>query len=105
MTKAATLLLCSFVMRCAFGLEGGDELRVSEIQRYCQSAQQCALVYTRCDSCGCGVAINETFVAAHNQNLAALCASYHGPHCDKVCPVAEPVCVLGLCVMQPSLAL
>ena len=77
-------------------------LRISETQRYCQSAKQCTLVYTRCDSCDCGSAINETFAAAHNQNLEALCAGFEGAHCDMVCPIAKPACVLGLCFMQPN---
>ena len=92
-------------LQAALASEHGSALEVGESQRYCASAKQCTLVYTRCDSCECGVAVNESFAAAHNRNLEALCASYDGGHCDKVCPIAKPMCVLGLCIMQPNTSL
>ena len=98
------LMLCGW-SQLVFALEAESALRVGEFQRYCQAANECALVYTRCDSCECGVALNESFAAAHNRNLEALCASYEGAQCDKVCPPAKAMCVMGLCIMQPSRSL
>jgi hypothetical protein len=101
------VLLLSGWSQLVFALEADSALRVGEFQRYCHAANECALVYTRCDSCECGVALNESFAAAHNRNLEALCssnegASYKRAHCDKVCAPAKPMCVMGLCIMQPS---
>ena len=99
---AAVALTAAAQTSIALAAEPGTVLRVIESQRYCDSARQCTLVYTRCDSCGCGVAIRDSFAAAHNRNLEALCASYDGAHCDKLCPIARPMCVMGLCIMQPN---
>ena len=106
------VLMLSGWSQLVFALEAESALRVGEFQRYCHAAKECALVYTRCDSCECGVALNESFAAAHNRNLEALCtsnegtsnggASDEGAPCDKVCPPAKPMCVMGLCIMQPS---
>ena len=99
------VLMLSGWSQLMFALEAESALRVGEFQRYCHAASECALVYTRCGSCECGVALNESFAAAHNRNLEALCASYQGAHCDKVCSPAKPMCVMGLCIMQPSRSL
>ena len=98
-----TTILAFMVLALAQAVDSQENspvLRVGESQRYCESAKQCTLVYARCDSCGCGVALNESFAAAHKLNHDALCAGYEGAHCDKICPPAKPMCVLGLCVMQ-----
>jgi len=102
---AATILILLGPVQSALALEPGSVLRVSESQRYCASSKQCTLVYTRCDSCDCGVAINESFVAAHNANLEALCAHHDTGRCEKICPLAKPMCVVGLCIMLPHVSL
>ncbi|MDH3642851.1 MAG: hypothetical protein OES38_12195 [Gammaproteobacteria bacterium] len=104
-TAALTIALLMPLMLLGGGAARAEPddlaLRVSETQRYCQSAKQCTLVYTRCDSCDCGVALNESFADAHNRNLEALCSNFSGAHCDKLCTPAKPMCVMGLCIMQP----
>jgi hypothetical protein len=76
-------------------------IRVSESQRYCQSARQCTRVETRCGGCDCGTAINEAFAAEHLGNLAALCGSHEQVECERPCPDTRPICVVGLCVLEP----
>jgi hypothetical protein len=58
---------------------------------YCQSANQCVVVYTRCGGCDYGVAINESHRAAHNDNLNALCAAYNGAQGEITYPSAKPM--------------
>jgi hypothetical protein len=100
MRALTALLLVTFSAVSAFPMEDRGVLRVGESQRYCQSAKQCTVVFTRCDGCDCGVAINQASARAHNDNLAALCADHTPVRCDKVCPTAKPMCVLGLCILQ-----
>lgn len=76
-------------------------VRVHESQRYCQSSRQCTKVHTRCGSCDCGVAINQAFAEGHRNNLAAVCGQHEEVECERPCPEARPICVLGICALEP----
>lgn len=102
---AALVFMLLGLAQSTLAQEAGSVLRISEGQRYCASSKQCVAVYTQCGSCGCGVAINESFVATHNRNLESLCAGHEPVQCAKICPPANPMCVTGLCILLPKLSL
>ncbi|NIP13786.1 MAG: hypothetical protein GWM88_03190 [Pseudomonadales bacterium] len=76
-------------------------VRIMESQRYCQSARQCTRVETRCGGCDCGTAINEAFATEHQANLAAQCGTSEQAECERPCPETRPICVVGLCALEP----
>jgi hypothetical protein len=95
---AAALLAVSPVVT---GDRSAAGIRVSESQRYCQAARQCTKVQTRCGGCDCGTAINESFAAEHRDRLAALCGSHEQVECERSCPETRPICVIGVCALEP----
>lgn len=97
----ATILLAVSPMVSGEGDPTATGVRISESQRYCQAARQCTKVYTRCGGCDCGVAINEAFAEAHRSNLNAVCGEREPADCERPCPEMRPLCVLGICALEP----
>ncbi|MFP6835608.1 MAG: hypothetical protein VB948_05800 [Pseudomonadales bacterium] len=101
----ATVFILLGLAQSTLAQEAGNVLRVGEGQRLCASSRQCVAVYTQCGNCGCGVSVNESYLAAHNANLESLCAGHEPVQCARTCAAAKPMCVTGLCIMMPSLSL
>ena len=95
---AAALLAVSPM---ATGDRSATGIRVIDSQRYCQAARQCTKVQTRCGACDCGTAINESFAEEHLARLAALCGSREPTECERPCPETRPICVVGICALEP----
>lgn len=73
------------------------ELAIDPAHVTCDSAADCSVVYDRCDSCSCGVAVNRAFELEYVIRLEALCENYSGPHCAKICAPQGFVCVNARC--------
>ena len=102
---AATVFILLGLAQPTLAQDSDIVLRISEGQRLCASSRQCVAVSTQCGYCACDVAVNESYRAAHNDNLESLCAGPEPVQCNSTCAPAKPACVTGLCIMMPSLSL
>lgn len=73
------------------------EVPIAAVHRTCSSADECALVHSRCDSCSCGMGVNRRFELEYRSAYEELCRNYQGPHCARICAPQGLVCVDSQC--------